>query len=121
MKVVGVDPGYHIGLVLFANRIFIEGCEAHGLDELRTTLDRWRPDQIVMEDFRGGHGHVNQRDPLRVIGAVEMWATERDIDVRLQGAGILRTYLSSADRVHPSRHVRCAAAHVRYYLGRSAN
>lgn len=118
IKILGVDPGGHTGLALFTGATFTEGTECQSIYQLQTHLDLWRPDQIVMEDFQGGYGHTNQRDPLWVLGAVDMWALQHAVPLTLQNPSILRVYLARVGHPHPSRHVRCAAAHVRYYLDR---
>lgn len=118
-RVGGIDPGKHIGMSLFVDGSFNRGLEAHGIPELAETLDAWEPTHLVVENFLGGNGHTNHYDPTTIIGAAQMWAHLHDVPVTLQSPGILRVRLKQADGLHPSKHVRCSAAHILHYLKRN--
>lgn len=120
MRVVGIDPGKHIGMCLYQEGEYRAGLEAHGMRELSQTLRGWAPDLVVAEDFRGGYAHTNHRDPLMALGAVALICEDDGLDLVLQSPAILRTRLPLAEGLHPSRHVRCAAAHVIHFLRKQA-
>lgn len=112
MRLLGIDPGLKTGLALFDGGKFITGFEVEGILELRHQLLELRPDYLICENFLGTRGFAQTREPLRVIGAVQMFALEAALPLRIQPPGILTTWRRRADGLHPSRHVRSAAAHV---------
>lgn len=101
---------------LWVEEQYADGHEAQSISEMARQLDRWEPTILIAEDFRGGYAHVNSRDPLLCLGALMLWAKLRGVDLHLQSPSILRTRLPLVGDVHPSKHVRCAAAHVLHYL-----
>lgn len=116
MRLLGIDPGLKTGLALFDAGRFAAGLEVEGILQLRHHLRDLRPDYLICENFLGTRGFAQTHEPLRLIGAVQMFALEAALPLRIQPPGILTTWRRRADGIHPSRHVRSAAAHVLYFI-----
>jgi len=116
MRLVGIDPGKHIGMSFWSDGEFVDGIEASSIPDMRSRLDMWSPSVVVVEDFRGGYAHTNHRDPLMVLGAVLQWCDIRGVPYKIQSPSILKFRLPQVAGLSNNRHIRSASAHVLHYL-----
>ena len=122
MLILGIDPGRTTGLCFVStslNRVVLAG-EVTSIIDLHNFINQLPPGVIVIEDFQGG-GMRNARDPLKVIGAVELICTLRGIPLVLESPSVLqqKEYRLSNPVNFPgskSIHVRSAHAHARHYI-----
>ncbi len=87
MIIVGVDPGLTTGLCSVDGDKLRDGIELTYLWDIYRWIRNAGPDQIVMEDFHGGH-KGDYKHPLKVMGAVELFAVKVafDLDYLVGGA-----------------------------------
>jgi len=130
MIIVAIDPGFTTGVavgevihpkqfdlintysLLWENRF-----------ETSTILDQYKPEVVVMEDFRlyrhKAMDQVNSPFPsARVIGSVDAFCWQRGIRVAMQPASVMsRVGILSKDKdaVGSILHIGDAYKHLRYY------
>ena len=122
VKILGVDPGKTTGIALFSDEKFIVGYEISDYSQLETILSNLKPDVVVVENFlintrRPSHASY----PLKFLGVVEYLCSTKNVTLVVQSPSVLSKMLSKVEDVHPSPHVRSAAAHVYYYIRRVDN
>lgn len=115
MIIVGVDPGLTTGLCSVNGDKLSDGIELTHLWEIYRWLRNAGPEQIVMEDFHGGH-KGDYKHPLKVMGAVELFAGVYNIPLAIQNPSVQVRFRDKLTKAHPSRHVRSALAHVYYWM-----
>lgn len=116
MRIVGVDPGETTGLSAWQDGSLLHGQEARSPEEIVEFIWRYKPDQVVMEDFIVRPRPSNVKPPVKIMGIVEYVCGILGIPVRLQSPSILRHMMPRADGLHRSDHVRSSCAHVIYFI-----
>lgn len=122
MRIMGIDPGAHTGVCV------IEVAEEAGQDKVLTAvelpwfegledlIDEWKPALIILEDFQGSKRGANYYDPVRVIGAIQVLAGQKGIQLELQSPSVMFSTRSRARKLVSNRHQQSAVAHVLYWL-----
>ena len=114
MKILGIDPGLTTGMAELEDGKFIHGWEAGTTRDVLAGIERTRPDVVVVEDFILGKPTRYAKPVIELIGVIKYFTrTTTEAKLVMSSPAVLRGALKRVRGVHPSRHVRSAAAHAR--------
>lgn len=128
-KYLALDPGESSGWAAFdedGNLILYDTC--YSRESVYNLLDDKHPRVIIMEDFKLYPNKAKEQswssfETVRLIGAVEHWAWQNNVEVILQPANIKSVaYLwagISPPKQHSMTHETDAYVHGIYYLQKS--
>jgi len=117
-RILGLDPGEHIGWSVADDDEFVAGGEVC-FEDLEALFDVYEPDEVVAEEFQVSSPKVNWRPPLETLGAIRLLCLQRNLPMARQSSAILKAWLPRAVGVHRSIHVRASWAHVMCYRAKT--
>lgn len=115
MKIIGIDPGKHTGLVYFYNNELKQAKVAETYEEIVHFITRNDADYVIMESFQASR-KVNYHDPIKVIGIVEYITDKIGYILITQPPSLMSRCSEEAKSYTKNRHLRAACAHVLYFM-----